>query len=736
MCPTVSEKTPESGTENELLTLARARDLDALEAAWIEKLESASPDFDELFPVARYLVGKHLDEQAGLLLWSLIESVGERQDARATLAVAKRAALTAPLDRNLRREVAARFRQAYPDTIRFSKIIEESNLLDADDLEAALRTVEDFLVLQPGTYVIHRLSQRVGRVKAFEHGTYVVEAQGSEHRHEPSHVLGYWAPVDADDFRALAVFESDRLRELSETDPDQLIRLMAQTYKGRIEFKQLKSALIPAVIPEAQWPKWWSSTKATLKRSPWIELSDGTQPTLALRAQAASYGKKVLERFENADDPIVKASQVLEYVSDMRSGTQSDVQAAENLGAALLQESARWDTAPALAMLAAAAALRKAVPDAPDPGQELAHRAGEIEDAGDVIAKIGKDDVARAVLESLKTACPERWPELYAEAFPSASLRMCDWIARELHQAGEQSLFTTAAEKTAAMPDDYPLAFGWVWRRVLTDGDPLAERISPVTATTVLLHLIHRIERLPRHAQNRAESRRALSKLRSLTGANSSKRLKDLIARSDADDAVRIHEAVTGCDGLTSEVRHALLDALREKHPERFVEQQNLWEDGHIYLSAEGYAKCQAALSKIVNEDMPKNATAIGTAAAKGDLRENWEYKSALEERDRLVDRAGRIREQLDRVRVLNPGDVSGEQANVGTSVRLRETATGQERTVTFLGTWDADIENGVYSYLAPLSRRFMGKKVGDRVTANFGGREAEYEITSIERAV
>jgi transcription elongation GreA/GreB family factor len=134
---------------------------------------------------------------------------------------------------------------------------------------------------------------------------------------------------------------------------------------------------------------------------------------------------------------------------------------------------------------------------------------------------------------------------------------------------------------------------------------------------------------------------------------------------------------------------------------------------------------------------MRKTAVAIGAAAAKGDLRENWEYKSALEERDRLVERATRVRDEFDRARVISPADISGDEVNVGTTIELRDMASGEELTVTFLGPWDADIENGVYSYFAPLSLRFMGRKAGDRVRATFGDRtEAEYEIRTIERAV
>ena len=59
-------------------------------------------------------------------------------------------------------------------------------------------------------------------------------------------------------------------------------------------------------------------------------------------------------------------------------------------------------------MLAAAGALRAIASETPDPAEVLARRAAEVKDAADVMAAIRRDDVARLVFETLKTACPDR----------------------------------------------------------------------------------------------------------------------------------------------------------------------------------------------------------------------------------------------------------------------------------------------------------------------------------------
>jgi transcription elongation factor GreA len=101
-----------------------------------------------------------------------------------------------------------------------------------------------------------------------------------------------------------------------------------------------------------------------------------------------------------------------------------------------------------------------------------------------------------------------------------------------------------------------------------------------------------------------------------------------------------------------------------------------------------------------------------------------------------MTERANSMRDELRHARVLDPAALSGREVNIGATVRLRNIVTGEERTATFLGPWDADLQRNIYSYLAPLSLRFMGKKKGDRVAASFGGAEAEYEIMAIEKAI
>jgi transcription elongation GreA/GreB family factor len=68
--------------------------------------------------------------------------------------------------------------------------------------------------------------------------------------------------------------------------------------------------------------------------------------------------------------------------------------------------------------------------------------------------------------------------------------------------------------------------------------------------------------------------------------------------------------------------------------------------------------------------------------------------------------------------------------------VTARNELTGAAETMTFLGPWDAQPDERIYAYNAPLGLAFMGKAVGDVVTYRFGPEERRWEILQTEAGV
>ncbi len=71
-------------------------------------------------------------------------------------------------------------------------------------------------------------------------------------------------------------------------------------------------------------------------------------------------------------------------------------------------------------------------------------------------------------------------------------------------------------------------------------------------------------------------------------------------------------------------------------------------------LTKEGYDKLIAERNEINEVKMPAILKTIAEAKAMGDLSENFEYKSALEEKDLVNSRLKEINELLDNVEIID----------------------------------------------------------------------------------
>ena len=123
----------------------------------------------------------------------------------------------------------------------------------------------------------------------------------------------------------------------------------------------------------------------------------------------------------------------------------------------------------------------------------------------------------------------------------------------------------------------------------------------------------------------------------------------------------------------------------------------------------------EGELRRLLEEEIPANRRAIEEARALGDLRENFEYKSARQRHEYLAARAAGLHRDLGRARPIEAAKVDPTAVRVGTRVVLRGPA-GEERAFTLLGPWDSQPELGVLSHESELATSMLGKAVGDSV--------------------
>jgi transcription elongation factor GreB len=150
------------------------------------------------------------------------------------------------------------------------------------------------------------------------------------------------------------------------------------------------------------------------------------------------------------------------------------------------------------------------------------------------------------------------------------------------------------------------------------------------------------------------------------------------------------------------------------------------------YLTPEGAKKLTDELQHLLTRERTKVVQEVAEAAAQGDRSENAEYiygKKRLREIDRRI---RFLTKRLDSAEVVGGEEVGDRtRAHFGASVEV-EDADGQRRRYVLVGPDEADPAQGKVSYLAPIGRALLKRKVGDLVTVQRPAGDLELEIVSI----
>ena len=127
------------------------------------------------------------------------------------------------------------------------------------------------------------------------------------------------------------------------------------------------------------------------------------------------------------------------------------------------------------------------------------------------------------------------------------------------------------------------------------------------------------------------------------------------------------------------------------------------------------YRQRQKLLEKIVNEDIPKNSRDIGVARSYGDLRENFEYKTAKEQQGILMRRSAELEQDLNTVRGADFAGGAADVAGMGTTVMI-EMQGGRREQFHILGEWDQDTEQNFISCSSRMGKALTGHRAGDAI--------------------
>lgn len=143
-------------------------------------------------------------------------------------------------------------------------------------------------------------------------------------------------------------------------------------------------------------------------------------------------------------------------------------------------------------------------------------------------------------------------------------------------------------------------------------------------------------------------------------------------------------------------------------------------------------SKLEHEIERLTHELQVVLPKAIKTAVEHGDLRENSEYKSALERQQFVQARLNHLTRRMQELSKIDLTEIPMDRVGFGSRVTVRDLRTKEEEVYTLVFGDYIDIETGQISMASPLGQTLLGKQVGDEVTLQLPRGSRTLKLTEL----
>ncbi len=139
--------------------------------------------------------------------------------------------------------------------------------------------------------------------------------------------------------------------------------------------------------------------------------------------------------------------------------------------------------------------------------------------------------------------------------------------------------------------------------------------------------------------------------------------------------------------------------------------------------------KLQHELDELETELRVHLPREIKRALEFGDLRENSEYRAALDRQNMVKARIAELRQRISEIASIDLKRVPRHKAAYGSTLLLYDSEKDEEITYRLVTPEESDPQQGWISTTSPVGRSLMGKEEGDEVVVRTPAGARNFEI-------
>lgn len=713
----------------------KSRSLKMVEELWNRIIAIAPDDYHLVTTIAKKIVEVLGEERTGGMVFDdVVKPIMKDERYEDALKFLKFVVDLRPSDKQIRKAIEDCYRHIYAEHSQLDKYIKKSAIGQTwKSHREAIRNFETHIAFDEGSFVQHK-SWGVGKVKEISDDNVIIDFEGKpNHKMTLKIALRALSVLEEDSVAIWKQFKLEELKELVWNEPLTVIESILKSRGGEMLSKEIKAVLIDGVIEEKQWTKFWTQAKRAMEKSNRVVQSLTKHNMVELRDTDMTITEELVSKFKKATNFDNKVSLYIDFVNRGGNVNEEDFSA---LPSYFLEVAKASSESPERRLLSNVALKY---------GRYEQYKKTDIDPS--VIFAVKN---LREMFENLSAEFKQPFLEILEANLKDWDLRFADFILKTsfgkfhnwmLKKLVQYEKYDMVNRIFVTIMNDYqesPILFIWVSRLLLEETlEGLRENVG-IRSSELVFRLISLIDILNHEIDqkmNVGTNKKVVSGITDILFKKDA--MSEEIDKVDEGVARSLMSLLVMCDTIEDELKDKYVEQIQSRFPHLEVSKKvETVKIRHPFLvTMTSIAKKQEELQHIMDVEIPENSRNIGEAMEKGDLRENAEYKAALEKQDQLKAAAARLESELGQAKMLKKDKVDTTLVDVGTKVKLKNKATGEEESYAILGQWEADPEAGVLSYHSPFGKALLDKRVGDIVSYDFGGENAEFEVLSIELA-
>src|SRR4051812_42991413 len=151
------------------------------------------------------------------------------------------------------------------------------------------------------------------------------------------------------------------------------------------------------------------------------------------------------------------------------------------------------------------------------------------------------------------------------------------------------------------------------------------------------------------------------------------------------------------------------------------------------YMLEELKAKMAREVEQLMHELNVTLPQEIRKAVEHGDLKENSEYKAALERQRFVQARLGSLTQRLTALANIDESKIPEGQVGLGSTVTVKDKKTGEKEVYQLVFGDAVEFDKGHVTMSSPIGRALLGKAVGDVASLRLPAGMRQLEVIELK---